>query len=115
LGGGGGDPADAQFLQGAADLRGGHHALQFLGETTWRAGIAMKEAMVVGVGGARDTIALDEAAEQEEIAMRVFLRAKDAGLPMPAWRRRRWTVGRDRCSASRSARSSASWQSFTPA
>lgn len=39
----------------------------------------MKQAVAIGVGASGDTIALDEAAEKQEIAMGVFLRAKDPG------------------------------------
>ncbi len=39
----------------------------------------MENAMAIGVGRARDAIATDEAAEQEEVALRLFLGAKDTG------------------------------------
>ena len=80
---GGGNPADPEFLQRPADLRRGHGPLQLLGQAAWGAGIAMKQAMAIGVGSGGDAIALDEAAEQEEIAVRIFLWAKDAGEDLP--------------------------------
>jgi len=76
---GGGDPADAEFLEGSADLRGFDGPLQLRGQSERRASIAMKDPMPIGVGGRRDAIAADESAEQAEIALRVFLRAEDAG------------------------------------
>lgn len=83
LWGGGRDPTDAQFVEGPADLCGGHGPVQFLGQGAWGAGIAMKQAMAIGVHGSRDAIALDETTEQEEVAMRIFLGAKDTGEDLP--------------------------------
>lgn len=77
LGRGGGDPADTQFVKGAADLRGGDRLGELLGERR-RAGGAMKETVAVGVGGDGDAIAPDELAEQEQVPARVFFGAKDA-------------------------------------
>jgi hypothetical protein len=74
---GGGDPADAELLEGPADLRGFDSPLQLLGQGERRAGIAVKDPMPVGIGGRGDAIAADEAAQQAKIAMCVFLRAKD--------------------------------------
>ena len=39
----------------------------------------MKDAMAIGVGGGRQAIAADELAEHEEIAVGIFLGAKDTG------------------------------------
>ena len=78
LRGGGGDPADAELLEGPADLRGFEGPLQLRGQGERRAGIAVKDPMPIGVGGGRDAIAADEAAEQAAIALRVLLRAEDA-------------------------------------
>ncbi len=47
---GGGNPANAQFLKGAPDLRGGHRASQLLCQGERGAGIAVKQAMAIGVG-----------------------------------------------------------------
>ena len=74
----GGDPADAEFLEGAADLGGGDGARELLREALGRLRLAMKDAMAIGVGGGGDAIVPDEVAEQEEIAVGVFLGAKDA-------------------------------------
>ena len=83
LGRGGGDPADPEFLEGPADLCRGHGPLQFFGQAAWSAGIAMKQAMAISVGGGGHAIAPDEAAKQEEVALRIFLWAKDAGEDLP--------------------------------
>lgn len=72
-----GNPANPQFLEGTANLGRGHGAGQLIDQRQWRAGIAMKQAMAIGVGGGGYPIALDEAAEEEEVAMGIFLRAKD--------------------------------------
>ena len=73
------DPADAEFLEGPADLRGFDSPVQLLGEGERCAGIAMKDPMPIGIGSRGDAIAADEPAEQAEIALGVFLRTKDAG------------------------------------
>ncbi len=75
----GGDPADAEFLEGAADLGRGNGSLQLLCQAVRCTGVAMKDPMAIRVRGAGDTIAADEPAEQEEVAMGIFLGAKDAG------------------------------------
>lgn len=83
LWGRGRDPADAQLVEGAADLGGGNGARQFVGQGLRGAGIAMKQAMAIGVGGSGDTIALDEAAEEQEVAVGILLEAKDRGEDLP--------------------------------
>ena len=75
----GGDPSDAEFEEGATDLGRGHGALQLLRQAVRRAGVAMKNAMTVGVSGARDAVATDELAEHEEVAVGIFLGPKDTG------------------------------------
>ena len=79
LGRGGGDPADPKFLERSADLGGGEVALKLLRQALGGQRIAMKDAMAIGVGGGRHAIPADELAQHQEIAVRVFLRAKDAG------------------------------------
>ena len=79
LGRGGGDPADPQFLERSADLGGSEVALKLLRQALGGQRIAVKDAMAIGVGGGRQAIPADELAQQQEIAVRVFLRAKDAG------------------------------------
>ena len=74
---GGGNPANAQFLKGAPDLRGGHRASQLLCQGERGAGITVKQAMAIGVGRRGHAIASDEATEQEKVAVGIFLRAKD--------------------------------------
>ena len=39
----------------------------------------MEQAVAIGIGGRRDAVALDEAAEQQEVPVGVFLGAKDTG------------------------------------
>lgn len=79
LGRGRRDPANPQFLQGAANLRGRADALQVVGDVLWGAGVAMKQAVAIGIGGCGDPVAPDEAAEEEEVPVGVFFGAKDAG------------------------------------
>lgn len=63
LGRGSRDPADAEFLEGAADLRGGDLALELLGQALPGARIAMKDAVPIGVRGGWQAVAADELAE----------------------------------------------------
>jgi hypothetical protein len=72
------DPADAEFLEGAADLGGLGPALELLGQGERGAGVAMKDPVAVGVGGRGEAIAADELAEEPEVAMGIFLQAEDA-------------------------------------
>jgi hypothetical protein len=74
---GGGDPANPEFLQRAADLGGLGGSEELLRQREREPGVRAKDAMAIGVGGDRDPIAADEAAQQEEVAVRIFLRAKD--------------------------------------
>lgn len=78
LGRGGRDPADAEFLERAADLGRGDIALELLRQALGGPRIAMKDAMPIGVGGGRQAIAADELAQQQEIAVSILLEAKDA-------------------------------------
>lgn len=73
-----GDPADAEFLKRPPGLSGGDVALELLREALRGPRIAMKDAMPIGVGGGRQAIAADELTQQEEIAVRILLGAKDA-------------------------------------
>ncbi len=73
-----GDPADPEFLERTPDLRGGDVALELLREALRGPRIAMKDAMPIGVGGCRQAIASDELTQQQEIAVRILLGAKDA-------------------------------------
>lgn len=75
----GGDPADAEFLEGAANLSRFGRSVELLGEGPRRAGIAMKDSMPIGVRSRGHPIAADEAAEQAEVPLRLFPGAKDAG------------------------------------
>lgn len=83
LGRGGGDPVDTEFLERAADLGRGDGAGQLVGQRRWEAGIAMKQAVAIGVHCRRDAVALDETVEEHEVALGVFLGAKDPGQHVP--------------------------------
>jgi len=72
------NPADAEFLEGAPDLGGLGPALELLGQGERGAGIAVKDPVEVSVGRSGESIAADELAEEQEVAVGIFLRAKDA-------------------------------------
>jgi len=78
LGRGRGDPADPEFVERSPDLCGGDVTLELLREALRGPRIAMKDAMPIGVGGGGQAIASDELTQQEEIAVRILLGAKDA-------------------------------------
>ncbi len=75
---GGGDPADSEFLERAADLGRGDVAFELLRQALRRPGIAMKDAMPIRVGRSGQAIAADELAQQQEIAVGILFGAKDA-------------------------------------
>jgi len=79
LGRPGADPADAQFLQGAPHLRRCEPTGELLGKRRRRAGIAMKDAMAIGVDRRRKAVAPDELAQEQEVAVRIFLKPKHGG------------------------------------
>src|SRR5579864_3288556 len=83
LGRGGGDPGDSEFLERAADLGRGDVALELLRQALWSPRIAMKDTMPVGVGRCGQAVAADELAQQQEIAVRILLVAKDTGEDFP--------------------------------
>ncbi len=74
----GGDPANEQVFQRAADLRGGGAALELVEQRQRRARIAVKDAMTIRVDGDGDAIAPDHPSQEQEVPMGVFVRAKDA-------------------------------------
>ena len=74
----GADPADAEFLKGAADLGRVGPALKLLGQGEWDAGIAVKDPVTVGVRGAGKSVTPDELTEEQEIAVGVLFQAEDA-------------------------------------
>lgn len=78
LGGAGADPADAELVEGAADLGGGGAAVELLGQREGHARIAVKDAVAIRVGGQRPAIAADELAQEQQVAVRIFLVAEDA-------------------------------------
>ena len=65
-------------LECAADLGGLYGTLELFVQRERGTGIAVKDPMAIGVGGCRDAIAADELAEQEEVALGIFLEPKDA-------------------------------------
>ena len=71
------DPANAEFLQGAAHLRGLGPIRELFRHTHRRPGIAVEDAMAIGIGGAGKAIAADELAEEEKIALGILLPAED--------------------------------------
>jgi hypothetical protein len=66
-------------MQGAADLRRGSGTFQLVDDVLWGAGVAMKQTVAIGIGGCGDPVALDDAAEEQEVPVSVFLGAEDAG------------------------------------
>lgn len=64
-------------MQGTAHLRGLRPIPELLSQTQRRPGVAVKDAMAIGISGAGKAIAPDELAEEEEVAMGVLLQAKD--------------------------------------
>jgi len=72
------DPADAEFLEGAPDLSGCGPALELLGQGERGTGIAVKDPVAVGVGRSGESIAPDDLAEEQEVAVGIFLQAEDA-------------------------------------
>ena len=77
LWGRGGDPGDAEFAQGAADLGVGDIACELVGDGE-TAGVVGKHAVAIGVDGRGDAVALNETAEKQQVAVAVFMRPKDA-------------------------------------
>jgi len=76
---GGRDPADAEFSQRTSHLRGGNGALELLRHALRRLRSGAKDPMPIGVDCGGQAIAADEVPQQEEIAVRIFLGAKDTG------------------------------------
>lgn len=74
----GGDPANAEFVQGAADLGGLGPASELFAQGQGGAWIAVKDAVAIRVGGGGEAIPADQLAEQEEVAVGLFLEAEDA-------------------------------------
>ena len=74
-----GDPTDPEFLEHPPDLGRGEVAFELLRQALGGPGIAMKDAVPIRIGGGRQPIPADEMAQHQEIAVRIFLGAKDAG------------------------------------
>ena len=69
------DPADAEFVEGAAELGTVPVAAELLGQGE-RAALGLEEGMAISVDGGGDAVAAEEGTEEEEIAVRVLLGAK---------------------------------------
>ena len=76
----GGNPADAQFLQGTGDLRGCGFSRQLLlqGQRA-RGGGPVEDPVAIAVDGDGDAFPLREGLEDEEVAVRIFFIAKGGG------------------------------------
>jgi hypothetical protein len=83
LRGTGADPTDAEFLESSADLGGRRPALELLSEGKRGTGIAVEDPVAVGVGHSWEAVAADDLAEEEEVAVSVFLQAEDAAEDSP--------------------------------
>src|SRR3989442_15568513 len=97
------DRANPQFLESPAHLTEGALTAELFGERERRALPHLEDAVAIGVDGAREAVATEELAEEEEVAVRVFLAPK-ARLPCaraarPCWRRR--AKSRRRCRSER--------------
>jgi len=75
---GGRDPADAEVLQSAADLRGRpSEATQLLGESRGLRGIAVEDAVPVAVDRDRAAVCADHVSENPEVPEGLFLLAEE--------------------------------------
>lgn len=83
LGGVRANPADAEFLEGAANLGRLGPALELLGQGQRRARIAVEDPVTVRVGRTGEAIAADELAEEQEVAVRVLFQAEDPAEDPP--------------------------------
>jgi hypothetical protein len=79
----GGDPVDAQFLQGAFDLGRRGFPGELLGEGERALRRAVKDAMAIAVGSDGDPLGLGEGVKDVEIPMRIFLVPKGGGRDFP--------------------------------
>lgn len=71
------DPFDAQFAERPPDLGLAWGAAELLVEGERDAGIGAKNAVAIGVHGRGEAVAADEMAEQQEVAVRIFLETED--------------------------------------
>ncbi len=71
------DPLDPQLAECPTDLGLARDATELLVDRERGAGVRAKDAVAIGVDGRRETIATEELAEQEEVAVRIFLEAED--------------------------------------
>lgn len=75
----GGDPADAQFLERAADLRGIVMSAELLGERH-RCGARKREnTMAIRIHRTGDAVAAEQLPQEEQIALGVLGQAKESG------------------------------------
>jgi len=75
----GGDPADAQFLERAADLRGVVVPAELLGERHGRGARKRENTMAIRVHRAGDAMAAEQLPQEEQIAGGVLGQAKESG------------------------------------
>ena len=75
----GGDPADAKFLERAADLRGIVVPAELLGERHGRGARKHENTMAIGVHRAGDAVAAEQMPQEEQIALGVLSQAKEGG------------------------------------
>ncbi len=72
------DRANPQFLESPAHLTEVALTAELFGERERRALPHLEDAVAIGVDGAREAVATEELAEEEEVAVRVFLAPKDS-------------------------------------
>ena len=74
----GGDPADAEFPEGPADLGLARGAAELVLHGERESGIRAKDALAIGVDGAGEPIAAGEVAQEQEVALGLLFRTKHA-------------------------------------
>jgi len=79
----GADPLDAQFAEGAADLSLARGPAELVVKAERDVGIRAKDAMTISIYRGGDTVAAEEVAEEEEVAVGIFLEAEDGPQHAP--------------------------------
>ena len=77
------DPLDAQFIERPPDLGLPRDAAELVVKGERREGIRAKDAMAISVHCGWKAVAADEVAEEEEVAMGIFLGAEDRAQHAP--------------------------------
>jgi len=75
----GGNPADAQLLQGAFDLSGRGFSGQLLGEGRGTSGSSVEDAVAIAVDGDRDAVGLHELPQDHKVPLGILLVPKGGG------------------------------------